>query len=158
MYGGVRVTRLSNIFNLIKNPDATLDDLKKLIDLAPSKLNDMKTQLILLFGLIILFIAPKQSICRELNSINFEVKRNYKFNNFNQDTTLVFDAFIGKYPKFYGLIKALDSIENTINKILQGGVPYKVFSSVNNIPQETYSIKNGVFTYKIILNRCGNLE
>ena len=42
MYGGVRVTRLSNIFNLIKNPDATLDDLKKLIDLAPSKLNDMK--------------------------------------------------------------------------------------------------------------------
>ena len=119
-----------------------------------SKLNDMKTQLILLFGLIILFIAPKQSICRELNSINFEVKRNYKFNNFNQDTTLVFDAFIGKYPKFYGLIKALDSIENTINKILQGGVPYKVFSSVNNIPQETYSIKNGVFTYKIILNRC----
>lgn len=40
MYGGVRVTRQNNIFNLIKNPDATLDDLKKLIDIAPSKLND----------------------------------------------------------------------------------------------------------------------
>jgi ankyrin repeat protein len=40
MYGGVRVTKQNNIFNLIKNPDATLDDLKKLIDIAPSKLND----------------------------------------------------------------------------------------------------------------------
>ena len=40
MYGGVRVTKQNNIFNLIRNPDATVDDLKKLIELAPKKLKD----------------------------------------------------------------------------------------------------------------------
>jgi len=37
--GGLRVTKQNNIFNLIRNPDATLDDLKKLIELAPKKLH-----------------------------------------------------------------------------------------------------------------------
>ena len=45
MYGGVRVTKQNNIFNLIENADATLDDLKKLIDIAPKKLNDKKENL-----------------------------------------------------------------------------------------------------------------
>jgi hypothetical protein len=40
MYGGVRVTKQNNIFNLIRNPQATVDDLKKLIELAAEKLND----------------------------------------------------------------------------------------------------------------------
>jgi hypothetical protein len=42
MYGGIRVTKQNNIFNLIQNPDATLDDLKELIKIAPDKLNDKK--------------------------------------------------------------------------------------------------------------------
>ena len=40
MYGGVRVTKQNSIFNLIENPDATLDDLKKLLEIAPDKLNN----------------------------------------------------------------------------------------------------------------------
>ena len=53
-----------------------------------------------------------------------------------------------------GLKNVLDSIEYSVNNILQGDIPYQVFVSVNNIPQETYSIKNEVFTYKIILKKC----
>jgi len=45
LFGGVRVTRQNNIFNLIKNPDATVDDLKKLIDLAPHKLQEKKNNM-----------------------------------------------------------------------------------------------------------------
>jgi hypothetical protein len=40
MYGRVRVTKQNNIFNLIRNPQATVDNLKKLIELAAEKLND----------------------------------------------------------------------------------------------------------------------
>jgi len=38
MYGGIRVTKQNSIFNLIRN--GTLDDLKKLIEIAPEKLNN----------------------------------------------------------------------------------------------------------------------
>lgn len=43
--GGIRVTRANNIFNLIRNPDATVDDLRKLLELVPAKLQDKENDL-----------------------------------------------------------------------------------------------------------------
>ena len=43
--GGVRVTKQNNIFNLIRNPEATVDDLRKLIELVPNKLQDKENGL-----------------------------------------------------------------------------------------------------------------
>ena len=43
--GGIRVTRGNNIFNLIRNPDATVDDLRKLLELVPAKLQDKENGL-----------------------------------------------------------------------------------------------------------------
>jgi len=117
----------------------------------------MKSQFYLKLSLVILlFIISKRSISTELNSIKFENNKNYRYyiDNNKQDTTLVFKAYIGKYPKYNGLKNVLDSIEISVNNLLQGDIPYMVFLSINNIPQETYSIKNKIFTYKIILKKC----
>lgn len=117
----------------------------------------MKSQFILKLSLIILLIIiSKRSISTEIKSIKFKENNisSYCIENSKHDTTLVFKANIGKYPKYYGLKNVLDSIEFSVNKMLQGDIPYKVFISVNKIPQETYSIKNEIFTYKIILKKC----
>lgn len=45
MSGGIRVTVQNNIFNLIRNPAATADDLRKLIGLAPSRLTGIENGL-----------------------------------------------------------------------------------------------------------------
>ena len=45
MEGGVRVTKQNNIFNLIRNSDATVDDLRKLIEIAPRKLQEKENRL-----------------------------------------------------------------------------------------------------------------
>jgi hypothetical protein len=117
----------------------------------------MQLKLFLKLGLIFLImIISKRSISKELNSIKFEKNKNYRYYNDNNklDTTLIFKAHIGKYPKYNGLKNVLDSIEYSVNNLLKGDIPYKVFVSINNIPQETYSIKNEIFTYKIILKKC----
>ena len=46
MYGGVRVTKQNSIFKLIVNRDATLDDLKELLRIAPEKLNNKNKNLL----------------------------------------------------------------------------------------------------------------
>ena len=43
--GGIRVTKASNIFNLIRNPEATVDDLRKLLELVPAKLQEKEKRL-----------------------------------------------------------------------------------------------------------------
>ena len=58
--GGIRVTRGNNIFNLIRNPDATVDDLRKLLELVPAKLQDKEN------GLNLLDIATNEEMVKLL--------------------------------------------------------------------------------------------
>ena len=45
MFGGVKITKQTSIFNLIENPLARVNDLETLIDLAPEKLNNIKDKM-----------------------------------------------------------------------------------------------------------------
>lgn len=76
----------------------------------------------------------------------------------SRDTTLVFRGNIGDYPKYDGIKSVLDTIENSVNNLLQGKAPYKCFLKRNGLVQESYGIVNDTFTYKIILTKCQEEE
>lgn len=72
----------------------------------------------------------------------------------SRDTTLVFRGNIGDYPKYDGIKSILDTIENSVNNLLQGKTPYMCFLKRNGQVQESHSIVNDTITYKIILTEC----
>ncbi len=103
-----------------------------------------------------LFISSQLMSKEEKSIMNESHNKNYLTEN--SDTTLVFTAHIGEYPKYNGIKNVLDTIEVSVNSILQGKSPYNCFYKRNGMVQESYSIIDDIFTYTIKLSKCEEEE